>query len=279
MAVIPKNVTELADRIYAHYEKVSNDEPARLTRIGASGIGGECNREIWLDWRGAYSSQFAGRMLRLFQTGHIQEERVLADLANAGLEVWAFDDEGNQWTYTSGRGHFVAKLDGVVRGVPGAEKTPHTLEIKSSNQKGFDEVVKKGVKVAKPYHYAQMQSGMHISKISRALYVMINKNDESFYVERVEYDPQEAEKLERKINSLVDINSPPPKIAENPDSYPCKFCDAKSVCWGAQPPIKNCRTCVVAIPADDGAWICGMTNSPLTQKEQLVGCEHWRSVL
>jgi len=146
MAELPvKNVgQEMVDTIYHAIEK-EEVRDLYLARIGASGIGDECLRSIWLSWRAYDDKQFGGRMLRLFGTGHWQETRVIEDLRRAGYSTWDFDEDGKQFTYTDETGHFVCKLDGVIKGVPGSEKTPHDLEIKSHNKNSFTELKKKGV--------------------------------------------------------------------------------------------------------------------------------------
>ena len=162
MVQLPRNHAALEELLYQSYVKKA-DKELMLTRIGASGIGEECVRAIWYDWRGVQNSTPEGRVLRLFETGHQQEARVVQDLKDAGLMVWEVNPEtGKQWTFTAFDGHFVCKPDGVVKGVPGAEKTPHILEIKTSNVNGFKEIEKRGVKEAKPEHYYQMQSGMRL---------------------------------------------------------------------------------------------------------------------
>lgn len=279
MATIPKNVDGLIERIYAAYEK-KNAGQDRLTRIGASGIGEECVRAIWFDWRGAASEKIPGRIYRLFQTGHIQEERVVEDLKMAGLEVWEIDpDTGKQWEYIFARGHSVCKADGVVRGVPTAEKTPHVLEIKSSNAKGFKELQNHGVKKAKPDHYAQMHMGMMGAGLVDALYVVICKDDEQYYIERVKLDQAEVDVINGKLKQLTEQEIIPIRIAEKEGDWRCKFCDAKEVCWGHEKPRQTCRMCAHSVVLDDGKWGCTRLNKELDSKEQLKGCDLWESIL
>lgn len=279
MATIPKNLEALKELLYASYERKEASSPERLTRIGASGIGEECVRAIWFDWRGAYESKFSGRILRLFKTGHMQEDRVIQDLRDAGLSVWSHQEDGQQWTYVFADGHGVAKLDGVVKGVPGAEKTPHTLEIKSSNLKGFKEVEKLGVQHAKPMHYAQIQMGLLGSGMKDGLYIMICKDDENYYCERVKRDETAIKEIERKLDQLTRFDSPPPRITEKEDDWRCKFCDAKPVCWSKEPLRQNCRTCGYSSVEAEGNWACAKLNKILSQKEQLSGCDLWVSIL
>lgn len=278
MAAIPKNITDLVDKIYETYEK-ANSGPSRLTRIGASSIGEECVRSIWFDWRGFAEEKPSGRLLRLFKTGFIQEDRVLEDLKNAGLSVWGHDESGDQWTYVFANGHAVAKLDGVVKGVPGAEKTPHTLEIKSSNKKGFDELSKYGVQKAKPLHYAQMQMGLLGSGLKDALYIAVCKDDERMYAERVKRDEVEIGFIQKKLEQLTTVEIPPPRITDKEDDWRCKFCDSKAVCWAREAPKQNCRTCAYSCVENDGAWSCSKLGKILEAKEQVAGCDLWSTAL
>ena len=275
MVAIAHPEETMADRIYAHYEK-ANAKPIYLARIGASSIGDPCLRSIWLSWRGYDDKKFGGRMLRLFQTGHLQEERIQEDLKNAGFQVWTHQEDGNQFTYTDDTGHFVAKLDGVIKGVIGAEKTPHDLEIKTHSAKSFDEVKKKGVEKAKPVHFYQMQAGMMYSKLTRALYVALCKNDEDYHIERVKPDPAIREEIQRKITTLVNATIPPQGVSSDGGAYDCRWCDMKEVCVGQKKPIKTCRSCqhVVVIPKD-GAWGCSKTGEYLTIDQQRAACEDY----
>lgn len=277
MAEIPSNTFEMIDRIYAAIEKKETNK-FRLTRIGASGIGNECSRSIWYDWRGYDKSSFDGRMLRLFRTGHLQEDRIVADLKLADFSVWEVDPETNQqWTYNDSTGHFVAKLDGVIKGVPGAEKTPHTLEIKTHSKKSFDEVKKYGVIRAKPVHYAQMLTGMRFSDagLRRALYVALCKDNEEYYIERVIYDETEAAKLAEKIEAIIRATMPPARSCANEQYYGAKWCDYFQVCFKNKTPIRTCRSCEHAEPIDGGVWICGLLKIELTPDDQLKACEHY----
>lgn len=275
MAEIPQSTHEMVDTIYAAILK-EEKQKFRLTRVGASGIGNECLRAVWYDWRGYSQSEFDGRMYRLFRTGHLQEDRIVADLKLAGFEVWEKDETtGEQWTYTDATGHFVAKLDGVIKGVFGAEKTPHTLEIKTHSKKSFDEVQKYGVLRAKPVHYDQMMSGMLMSGLRRALYVALCKDDERYYMERIVFDPERAEMLEKKICTIIGSALPPVRINEKDDFYGCKWCDSYGVCKQGATPLRTCRSCERVEVKEDGIWACGLLNTVLTPDDQLKACEHY----
>lgn len=268
----------MVDAIYAAIEKEESRE-LYLARIGASGIGEPCLRQLWYSWRAYDDKAFGGRMLRLFGTGHWQETRVLEDLRRAGYAVWDFTEDGKQFTYVDETGHFVCKLDGVIKGVPGAEKTPHDLEIKSHNKKSFEELKKKGVEVAKPLHYWQMQAGMLFSGLPRALYVAVCKDDEDYHIERIYPDANVQQEIKVKIKKLVEAYTPPVGISDDGKAFGCKWCDMKDVCANGKQPIRTCRSCRHSRPLEqNGEWLCELHGNLLSSKDQKQACENYEVI-
>ena len=104
MVAFPKSPEQkLIDAMYKSYEKT---ESLSFSRLGASGIGEECIRKIWFNWRGFSQKQFEGRMLRLFETGHLQEDRVIQDLIRSGKEVYFVNEYGSQYEFEHDSCHF-----------------------------------------------------------------------------------------------------------------------------------------------------------------------------
>lgn len=276
MAKIPPPIEqEIVDRIYRAYEKNDEKPDIYLGRLGSSFIGEECTRRIWLDWRGFARGKFNGRMLRLFGTGHWQEERIVADLREAGFSVWDKREDGKQYEFTDETGHFITKMDGVMKGVPAREDQPHALEIKTHNNDSFKALLKKGVSESKPLHYAQVQITMALAGLRRTIYVALNKNDEQFEVIRIKEDKGEQNKLLAKIKTLVDARLRPAGVSDDGGSFACKFCDMKAVCTKEVAPLKNCRTCEMCVPVEDGMWLCELSKMTLSLDEQKLACEHW----
>lgn len=271
MVALPKRPEQkLIDDVYT---AIKAQEPGlRLSRIGSSSIGGECMRAIWLSWRAYDKSEFDGRMLRLFETGHLQESRIVADIKRAGYTVYDVDDNGDQFSATLADGHFVTKIDGVISGVYGYEKKPHLLEIKTHNKNSFSGVVKHGVAKHKPAHYAQVQISMALMNLKRTMYVAVCKDDEQFYVERIKEDKPEQERLKKRIISIRDATLKPAGISEDKNSFGCKFCDVKDVCYGDKEPLKTCRSCRNVVVANEGGWVCSLTGETLSQEAQLAAC-------
>jgi len=274
VALPPRPTQVIIDRIYRAYEQAEAAEnPGMyLGRIGSSFLGEACIRKGWLGWRGYSRETFEGRMLRLFGTGHWQEARIVDDLRKAGFEVFDKQEDGSQFAFGDSTGHFVTKMDGVIKGVPDSEKTPHALEIKTHNKASFEQLVKKGVEYSKPVHWGQVLSTMEFSKLTRTIYVGVCKDDERIYVERIKEDKPAQKKLTEKIITLVTAKMRPAGISDKADSFDCKFCSQKAVCLKQVAPLRHCRTCRSAVPSAEGTWTCEKAGTTLSLEEQKAGC-------
>jgi len=277
VAIPPKAEQQIINRVYAAIQKEKADPDLYLGRLGSSFIGEECIRQIWLDWRGFAREQFEGRMLRLFETGHLQETRIVEDLRRAGFAVWDKREDGRQYEFTDESGHFITKVDGVIKDVPESDK-PHVLEVKTHNKNSFSSLVKKGVQEAKPLHYAQVQISMALGGFTRALYVAVCKDDEQFYVERVREDKAEQAKLQQKIIKLTEARLRPAGISDDGSSFGCKFCSMKAVCTKEVEPLRHCRTCTMCTPGAEGKWVCELNKDTLSIDRQRLGCEHYEAL-
>lgn len=258
-------------------EKRAGD--GRRPHLGGSKIGHSCLRHLWFVFRWAKNPVFPGRILRLFETGHREEARMIADLRDAGMEVSTGPDSVRQWSFAENEktgGHFALSLDGAVRGIPEAPETWHVLECKTHNVKSFEKLQKEGVRKSKPVHYAQMQVGMWLSGMDRALYLSKNKDTDAYDAERVELDRASAEKLVEKAAEVISSPSPCAPLSKDPAWYECKFCEFHPLCFEGEPLERSCRTCVHAAVADEARWWCGRFEKVLTLEEQKSGCGDYR---
>lgn len=259
--------------IYSHHE--GRQRRYFSNRLGASQIGDECERKLWYGFRWAWHRKHGGQLLRLFETGHREEDRMIAELRAVGVHVWDRDpDTGKQFEWTACGGHFICKPDGVVLGIKEAEKTPHALEIKTMNDKNFKAWQKKGVKISHPKYYAQAQMEMHTGELDRAYFMAENKNTSELAAERIYKDEAEAIKLVAKAQRVIDADKPPEKIAPSDDDFRCKFCDFRFTCQRKHMPEVNCRTCAHSTPVDGGGWKCEYHDTSLTYDDQMAGCNN-----
>ena len=252
-----------------------DEEDDFRSHLGASIIGGECAREQWYSFRWTMRRRFEGRMIRLFNRGHLEEPRMVALLLMIGCTVWQFDEEGNQFRINGHKGHFGGGLDAVVLGIPEIPNEPVLSEFKTHNDKSFQKLKGAGVREAKFQHYVQMQMYMGKNGLRWALYMAVNKNDDEIYAELVEFDPITYDRFQDRAAMIIDAPEPPPRINNSPGWYKCKFCDYAPVCHGAALPEKNCRTCRWSTPVDGGKWVCENPKVIEVLKEQGYHDDQW----
>lgn len=270
MPALPDPTNHTIGAIYAAYESRNFD--VERTYLGASVIGDECEFKLFLGFRWAVEpEQFDGRKLRLFQTGHREEARMIEDLRRAGIDAYEEDpDTMRQWAVESVGGHFRGHLDGIVTGLPEAPAARHVLECKTHNEKSFKDLVSKGVEASKPTHFAQMQVYMHLRGIQRALYLAVNKNTDELYAERVAYDPAKAGALMAKAERIILTDRAPARL--DAKAWQCGFCNAANVCRNGAFARRNCRTCLHSSPASGGVWECEKHKTFLDKDAQRAGC-------
>lgn len=256
-------------------------EDGMRSHLGASVIGRPCDREIWYSFRWATRKFFAGRILRLFNRGHREEERFVTWLRDAGIMIDPVDPvTKEQWRVSACDGHFGGSLDGIMWNVPGLEVFNLNLitkilgEFKTHNEKSFNKLVIEGVKKSKPEHYAQMQSYMKLKQLPLALYLAICKNNDEIHAEFVPFDAAMGDMLLGRAAHLIHSAFPPRRISEDPSWFVCKFCDHHAVCHKRAPLQVNCRTCIFSKPVNDGQWHCSKWNGMIPLENQKKGCEH-----
>lgn len=253
------------------------DEDDWRDHLGASLIGRECAREVWYGFHWTTLKKFDGRMIRLFNRGHLEEPRFLALLMMIGCEVWQLDANGKQFRITGHMGHFGGSMDGVARGIPDLPDEPVLTEFKTHGDKSFAKLKEEGVIKAKWEHFVQMQIYMGKNGLRWALYCAVNKNDDTIHMELVQFDPTQYQRYLDRSVMIIEAKEPPPKINQSPGWFKCKFCDQKGVCHGSDKPAMNCRTCAYISVRDGGQWECTNPVCPgiLSPEDQRKGCSHY----
>lgn len=280
MAELPTPAHQTVQAIYRLHEQREAATPPR-GHLGASVIGHACERCLWLSFRWAGREAFGGRLLRLFAYGHALEGRLVEELRAIGIEVHDADDAGRQWSVSDHGGHFGGSLDGAARGFEEAPAAWHVLEFKSSNTKLFAELQAKGVREAKPQHWAQMQVYMGLTGMERAFYLVENKDTSALYQERVHFDAVEFYRLRARALRVITAAEPPPRLSADPAWFACKWCHFHAQCHGTDAPGVNCRTCAHSTPELDGdaRWSCALHKRDIGGiGAQLVGCEGHRYI-
>lgn len=285
------------------------EEEGFRSHLGASLIGRECDRQLWYMFHWAKELKFEGRMVRLFNRGHLEEGRFIALLKTIGCEVWTQTTDGTQFRISDHGGHFGGSLDSVARGVPDIEPDQFALtEFKTHGLKSFNKLAGTnwdefmdtllnpklprvnfsgaGVREAKFEHWIQMQIYMRKQRLAVGLYLAVCKDNDAIYAEMVPLDSMAADWQTERAGRIIRIETPPAKIAKTAGDYRCKFCDFVDVCHKGEKLARNCRTCKHSeVNIETGGWNCsnpictdgGQHELRMDKALQLTGCSHYEA--
>lgn len=266
MAKLPN--VNLVEQAVEHSRVIS--EPLR-PYLGYSIFGHDCANYLWLTFRWTYKQEITPRLQRLFNRGHQEEPIVVEDLEQAGMQCR--NVTADQVEVVGFMGHIKGHPDGDVINVPGAENNEHNLEIKTANDKKFNEFVKFGVQRSNPKYYAQSLAYMHHKNQTRTLFIITNKNNDYRHYERLHHDEIEFQRLEERACDILLSPLPMKKLSERPEWHECRWCDAKAVCHFNEKPLKSCRTCEHSLLKDKGEWHCSVyPGRPIPENFQRTGC-------
>ena len=248
---------DLAKPIYEAYEdgrikplrilmRGTDDKPR--TYLGVSGLGHKCARAAWAMWR--LPTAFPGRILRLFRTGDVAEERMRHDLRAVGFEL-----AGDQSAMSAFSGMLKGHTDGFVR----IDSLPWALfEAKSSNHKRFVELqrrMREHRQEGKPEglalrqwnekYWMQIHVYMAAFGLDVCLYGVVDKNCDQLEFFLVERCDETVEKAGERARVLLHEDGIPSQAWDRPSTPDCTiFCDHSEWCWhGADMPVV-CGSCV-----------------------------------
>jgi hypothetical protein len=96
------------------------DQPPR-NYLGASRLGLACERALQYEYAGAPVDPgrgFAGRILRIFEVGHVLEDLAIRWLRLAGFDLYTSRAHGGQFGFSVADGRIQGHVDGVINGAP-----------------------------------------------------------------------------------------------------------------------------------------------------------------
>jgi len=204
---------------------IASKEPLR-TYLGMSEIGDECVRRLWLKYHKGFVETFEGRLYRLFDTGHIIEQRIVKDLRAAGLKV---NRSKKANSFSDFDGKFQGHSDGIIKGLKESGKV-HILEAKSCSDKKFKAFKEKGIET-EPKYAAQAQLYAGYAGLDRIFFVLENKDTSERIQERVKFDKGRFDMLREKARLIIEAEVPPSGISDRPDWWACKFCALNNEQW------------------------------------------------
>jgi len=174
------------------------------------------------------------------------------------------------------KGHVRGHSDGLIY----INNEWQVLELKTSNHKDFLALKRsQSVMVTKPQHYCQMNLYMQYHHLTKAMYMVVDKDTDALYYEIVEKDENIIQDMMERAIELVTINHPPHGLSEDITFWKCSYCNFKNICHSITPPRKTCRMCKSVKLIDDGGWKCKKTKIKLSVSKQLQGCHRFESII
>lgn len=268
---------ELAAEVDKYHQSLP-DEPRCY--LGASEIGHVCDRYLWLQHRWAYRPVSDGQSRRRMSRGHREESLVWEHLRAVGHSIMEFDPETqDQWEVLMFGGHYQAHCDSkaYLKGFTYGRDKFDLIEVKTMKNTDFNRLKKLGLEEALPMHYKQCTTYIDLYKANRLLYIALCKNTEEYYFDVVEKDSANQWHL-RRAKKIIEANTAPARVSEDPSWYQCKICDKHKICHGEKIPNINCRTCISsspvlgADPVKHPDWFCEHHDKVLNRQQQLDGC-------
>ena len=272
----------ISEEIDSYCATAYND--GHRSHLGASIISKDCDFQLWATFRWLAPSNFSGRMLRLFNRGHREEERFVEWLRGIGFTVWEVDENGKQFCVSGVDGHFGGSVDGVAVGPDWFKEVygdkPILLEFKTKGTgSGFNKLCADGMKSVHPEHFSQNSIYGAKMQFRYVLYMSINKNDDTIHIEIEELDWAESDRKEERAKAIIYAKTPPKRISASPTFWLCKGCFAADCCHHGAKPETNCRSCKNAEPVANGEWRCNRWNSIVPKEHWANGCPEWESVI
>ena len=218
--------------------------------LGASRLGVACERALQYEYAGAPvdpGKGFSGRILRVFEVGHLLEDLAVRWLRLAGFELQNQQDNGGQFGFSVANGCLQGHVDGVITAAPTelGLSFPMLFECKTMADKHWKACVKSGLTVTKPIYAAQIaiyQAYMEsvIDGISRnpALLIAINKNTQEIYAELIPFDATLAQRMSdrgARVITATEAGDLLPRSFTDSTHFECKFCQWADRCWRTTP--------------------------------------------
>lgn len=244
-----------------------------VAHVGASWIGTECQRELWMRYRNVYYPHeapppVAPNGIDICTIGKLAEPKVVDVLRGKGYTVYTTPHEARDGGYapaqrwsidpTGGEDdqmhvlhpdhpHISGYLDGIV--ILGGK--PAILEIKTMACHKFYRCTQEGIRAVYPGYYAQIQTYMYLCGIYRGMFVYTVRGDDGtvspdidFFLatEIIDYDDDFAKQTVLRAERIVEAKRLPPAKKSCP-SYCRYYAVCKHLTADPSYPIPTCRSC------------------------------------
>ena len=207
--------------------------------LGASRLGVACERALQFEYAKApvdHGRDIPGRMLRIFERGHVMEDCMVAWLRDAGFDLRTRKADGEQFGFSVAEGRLQGHIDGVIVGGPEGFACPALWECKCLGNKAWRELEKSGLAVAKPVYAAQVAIYQAYLELTEhpAIFTAINADTMEIYTELVPFDAALAQRMSDravKVITATDAGELLPRAVNDQTHFECRMCAWQDRCW------------------------------------------------
>jgi hypothetical protein len=209
--------------------------------LGASRLGVSCERALQYEYAAApvdHGRGHSGRLLRIFERGHVMEDCMVTWLRDAGFDLRTRKTNGEQFGFSVANGQLQGHVDGVIVGGPEGFAYPALWECKCLGNKSWSDLEKKGLAVSKPVYAAQVAVYQLYLELHEhpAIFTALNADTMEIYTERVPFDAALAQRMSDravKVITATEAGELLPRSFAEATHFECRMCAWQDRCWRA----------------------------------------------
>lgn len=229
---------QLGALLDAGLQQARTQQPARRY-LGASRLGVACERALQYEYAQApvdRGRETPGRILRIFERGHVMEDCMLSWLRQAGFDLRTRKPDGEQFGFSVADGRLQGHVDGVFVGGPEGFAYPALWEHKCLGVKSWRELEKHRLAVAKPIYAAQVATYQAYLELHQhpAIFTALNADSMEIYAELVPFDAALAQRMSDRAVRLIGATEAGellPRAFTEPTHFECRMCPWQDRCW------------------------------------------------
>jgi hypothetical protein len=207
--------------------------------LGASRLGVACERALQYEFAKApidSGRRLEGRMLRIFERGHVMEDCMVAWLRAAGFDLRTRKADGEQFGFSAADGRLKGHVDGVIVAGPEGFAYPALWENKCLGNKSWRDLDKHKLVVSKPVYAAQVAIYQAYLELHEhpAIFTAINADTMEIYTELVPFDPALAQRMSDravKVITATEAGELLPRSFNDSTHFECRMCAWQDRCW------------------------------------------------
>jgi len=207
--------------------------------LGASRLGVQCSRALQYEYEHQPvdpGREHSGRLLRIFERGHVTEDCMVKWLDYAGFDLRTTGADGQQFGFSVLDGRLQGHIDGVFVGGPEGFRYPALWENKCLASKSWRDLQKNKLAISKPIYHAQIvlyqaYLGLHENP---AIFTAVNADTMEIYTELVDFDPRLAQNLSDRGLRVVSASAARERLNrayQNSTHFECRMCSWQDRCW------------------------------------------------